>query len=119
MESKGDRSIFLQIADTIIEGILNGIYQPGEKIPSVRELALSVGVNPNTIMRTYTELQEQKIIDNKRGVGFFVSDQAKALLLDSKKKTFFESILPNLVNEAKLLGISSGELKAFFDQLEG
>ncbi|TDI71601.1 MAG: GntR family transcriptional regulator, partial [Bacteroidetes bacterium] len=54
----------------------NQQVQPGDKIPSVRELAAETGVNPNTIVRTYSELQSQQIIDNKRGVGFFVNPEA-------------------------------------------
>ena len=89
--------------DSISDKILNGIYQSGDKIPSVRELAIETGVNPNTIVRTYSELQSQQIIDNKRWVGFFVNPEAKRIILKRKKDEFFNKVLPEFVHQANLL----------------
>ena len=75
MEFGDSNAIYLQIADQLSENILLRKWSPGDRIPSVRELAVSVEVNPNTVMRTFNYLQEKGIIYNKRGIGYFVSDQ--------------------------------------------
>lgn len=116
MEFQPSKGIFLQIADNICEKILNGTYQASHKIPSVRELAAETGVNPNTIVRSYSELHALNIIDNKRGVGFFVNPEAKRIILKKKKDEFFNKALPEFVRQANLLGISIEELQ---DQLVG
>jgi GntR family transcriptional regulator len=117
MEFLGDKSIFLQIADSITEKVVSGTYPPDEKIPSVREMAAEVGVNPNTIMRTYNELQSMQIIENKRGIGYFVKPEAQRLILDKKKTDFFDKTLPEVIQQAGLLGITTVELKNHIDQL--
>lgn len=118
MEFSENKSIFLQIADNIIEKVMSGVYPVGDKIPSVRELALQVGVNPNTIMRTYNELQSMNIIENKRGIGYFVNNDAQQVILDAKRKEFFGQVLPEIIRQAALLGISTSELKQEIDQLK-
>ncbi|MEO9481917.1 MAG: GntR family transcriptional regulator [Ekhidna sp.] len=111
MEFQNGKSIFLQIADTITDKVVSGEFESGKKIPSVRELASEMGVNPNTIMRTYSELQSMNIIENKRGIGYFVNPEAQKIIIDSKKKDFFEKILPEFIRHASMLGITTQELK--------
>lgn len=115
MEFKNTKGIFLQIADSISEKVMEGKYPPGEKIPSVRDLASEMGVNPNTIMRTYGELQSRGIIDNKRGVGYYVSNEAVDIILQWKRKEFFEYDLPLIVRQTKILNITFNELKPYFE----
>jgi DNA-binding transcriptional regulator YhcF (GntR family) len=115
MEFKNTKAIFLQIADTISEKIIEGKYPPGEKIPSVRDLAAEMGVNPNTIMRTYSELQSIGVIDNHRGLGFFVTENAKEIILKLKRTEFFENDLPLIIRQTKILKISLDELKPYFE----
>ncbi|MEI6143841.1 MAG: GntR family transcriptional regulator [Mariniphaga sp.] len=115
MEFKNTKSIFLQIADSISEKVMEGKYPPGEKIPSVRDLATEMGVNPNTVMRTYTDLQTRGIIDNKRGIGFYVSMEAIQIIRDWKRKEFFDNDLPMIVRQTKMLGITFGELQPYFE----
>ncbi|MEP1097317.1 MAG: GntR family transcriptional regulator [Cyclobacteriaceae bacterium] len=111
MEFQNLKSIFLQIADTITDKVVSGEFQAGEKIPSVREFASEMGVNPNTIMRTYSELQAMNIIENKRGIGYFVNPEAQQVILESKKKEFFDKVLPDFLRHAEVLGITTSELK--------
>lgn len=110
MEFQNGKSIFLQIADNITDKVVSGEFQTGEKIPSVRELASDMGVNPNTIMRTYSELQAMNIIENKRGIGYFVNDDAQKIILESKKQEFFSKVLPDFLRHAEVLGITAGDL---------
>jgi len=115
MEFKNTKGIFLQIADSISEKVMEGKYPPGEKIPSVRDLAAEMGVNPNTVMRTYSELQTRGIIDNKRGVGFYVSADAVDIIRKWKRKEFFETELPQIVKQTRILDITLEELKPYFE----
>ena len=70
MEFNSNKAIFLQIRDTILERILSGDLKPGDRIPSVREYGATIGVNPNTVMRTYERLTSEGVIHNKRGIGY-------------------------------------------------
>ena len=115
MEFKNTKGIFLQIADSISEKVMEGKYPPGEKIPSVRDLATEMGVNPNTVMRTYSELQTRGIIDNKRGVGYYVSSEAVSIIRQWKRDEFFETDLPLIVRQTKMLDIAFDELKPYFE----
>lgn len=76
MEFNNKKSIYLQIADYFYENILRKQMNDNDRIPSVRELAIKIEVNPNTVMRTYQHLQEEQIIYNKRGIGYFIAEQA-------------------------------------------
>lgn len=119
MEFQNGKSIFLQIADTITEKVVSGQFQAGEKIPSVRELAAEMGVNPNTVMRTYSELQAMNIIENQRGIGYFVHPDAQRIIIKGKKEEFFNKVLPEFIRQASLLGITSEELKKHFESMNG
>lgn len=117
MEFKDTKGIFQQIADNICDKIISGEFPAGSKIPSVREQAATVGVNQNTIMRTYMELQRENIINNQRGIGFFVSNSAQQQIINMRKKEFFEVQLPEFVKQVKLLNLTKEELAPLFDQL--
>lgn len=119
MQFQDGKSIFLQIADTITEKVVNGEFPAGEKIPSVRELAAAMGVNPNTVMRTYSELQAMNIIENQRGIGYFVNPEAKKIILKEKKQEFFNKVLPEFLKQAAMVGISADELKKQLETLNG
>jgi DNA-binding transcriptional regulator YhcF (GntR family) len=103
-------AIYLQVADLMSEKILAGEWQPMERIPSVREVASMVQVNPNTVMRSFSHLQDNDIIFNKRGVGYFVSEQGKAKIAHTKKTEFIDTKLPKVFREAQILSISATEL---------
>ena len=77
MQFSEDKPIWRQIYELIATRILSGEWQEAERIVSVRELAAEVGVNPNTVMRSYEKLEGDGIIFNRRGIGFFVSEGAK------------------------------------------
>ncbi|WKV12339.1 GntR family transcriptional regulator [Marivirga harenae] len=117
MEFQNGKSIFLQIADSITDKVISGEFPAGEKIPSVRELAADMGVNPNTIMRTYSELQAMDIIENQRGIGYFVNQNAPKIILEGKREEFFNKVLPEFLKQAHLLGISATELKKHIENI--
>jgi DNA-binding transcriptional regulator YhcF (GntR family) len=110
MDFNEHKPIYLQISDTISDKILSGEWIPGERIPSVRELGSTLGVNPNTIMRTYDYLQNIEIIFNKRGVGYFTADDARDKIVDLQRREFLNEELPLIQKKMSLLGIDPCEL---------
>jgi DNA-binding transcriptional regulator YhcF (GntR family) len=116
MEFHSQRAIFLQIADLLTDGILEKKWSADERIPSVRELAASIEVNPNTVMRAYTFLQDQGIIANKRGIGYFVDSEAIARIIALKRNEFVAREIPRIAKMIKLLGISSEDLMDLLNQ---
>ena len=111
MEFNNNRPIYLQICDAICEQILSGELRPDERIPSVREYGADIGVNPNTVMRSYEKLTGEGIIYNKRGIGYFISKNAKKIVLEAQRKDFIENELPAILKRMELLGIDPSVLK--------
>ena len=105
MQFKEKKAIYIQIADKITDNILSGRWKSEERIPSVREMAVDMEVNPNTIARTYGYLQDQQIINNKRGIGYFVSSNAQDLAIESKRQDFIKNELPIFFRSLDLLGM--------------
>jgi DNA-binding transcriptional regulator YhcF (GntR family) len=114
MEFKERQAIYLQIGEHICENILRRLWKEGEKIPSVREMAVSIEVNPNTVMRTYSYLQDRGIIFNKRGIGYFISDDAYEKTLELKKNSFINYELPGIFNTMELLKINFDDLRELY-----
>ena len=110
MEFDPNRPIYLQINDSICERILEGVLSPEDRIPSVREWAAEIGVNPNTVARSYEKLTDSGIIYNKRGIGYFVCPGAKESVREIAKKRFLETELPNFLKRMNLLGIDIEEI---------
>ena len=111
MEFTNHKAIYLQIADYICEKALVNDWKAGERIPSVRELGVSLEVNPNTVMRSYEYLEASGIIYNKRGIGFFLSDDAIAKIRVLQKELFISESLPTLFKNIYLLQITFDELQ--------
>lgn len=117
---KDSQPIFQQIADHIMNNIILSIWNEDERIPSVREMAVSIEVNPNTVMRTYTYLQEKDIIFNKRGVGFFVQSNAREIIESIKRERFLKKELPEFFKTIELLNLNIEEIsKLYKDYLRG
>jgi GntR family transcriptional regulator len=115
MEFKENEAIYLQIAGLVCENILAGKWTAGEKILSVRDLAVELEVNPNTVMRSYEYLQELKIIYNKRGQGLFVSDDGLDRVVAFRKEAFVRQNLPEFYKNIYLLGISMEEIRKQYE----
>ncbi len=112
MDFKKQKPIYLQIADTMCERILNEEWRQGERIASVREVAEQLGVNPNTALRSFDYLQSANIIFNRRGVGYFVADDARNLALKLQREYFLREELPYIVSQMRVLGLTFDDLKA-------
>ncbi|MFD2443080.1 GntR family transcriptional regulator [Bacillus sp. CGMCC 1.16607] len=80
----GTKPIYLQLVDRIHRQIIRGEIKSGEKLPSVREMAIQSGVNPNTVQRTYSELERMNTVETRRGQGTFVTEN-EVILSDLRK----------------------------------
>lgn len=114
MEFREKQAIYMQIADFFGNNILEGQWKPDEKVPSVRQLAVEIEVNPNTIMRTYAHLQDHGIIYNKRGIGYFVSSNAKNILIEMTKQDFIQHELPEFFRKMELIGLTLQDIEKLF-----
>jgi DNA-binding transcriptional regulator YhcF (GntR family) len=111
MEFKDNEAIYLQIAAFVCENILTGKWTAGQKILSVRDLAVELEVNPNTVMRSYEFLQSLEIIYNKRGLGLFVADDGFEKVKAYRKQQFVQQNLPDFFKNIYLLDISVDEVR--------
>ena len=112
MDFKSTQTIYRQIENWVYEQILSGAWKPGERAKSVRELAVAFEVNPNTVMRSYQRLQNQEIITNKRGIGYFVNEDAPEKIHAIRKRAFMEEEVPEFLKNMRLLGITMEEIMA-------
>jgi len=116
MEFKENPAIYIQIAEYVCEQILLKKWKLGEKIISIRDLAVNMEVNPNTVQRAYDFLQQRDIITNKRGVGYFIEDDAMDRILSFRREQFIENELPVFMRNIYLLKIDFKEIKTMFEQ---
>ncbi|TXK31554.1 GntR family transcriptional regulator [Pontibacter qinzhouensis] len=113
MEFRDTQAIYLQIADRFFENILQKKWISGDKIPSIRDMAVEFEVNPNTTMRTFNFLQDKGVIYNKRGIGYFLADDGLEKTIALKKEQFLQEELPGFVKTMQLLGLTLDDLKAY------
>ena len=106
MNFSDDKPIWRQIYELIAMRVLSPEWAEGSRIVSVRELASEVGVNPNTVMRSYENLERDGIIFNRRGIGFFVSEGAVEHIRNLERQKFMEEELPKLQERLSLLGLT-------------
>lgn len=115
MDFSENKPIYKQIVEHFYSQILNENWLEEDRIPSVREIAVLMEVNPNTAMRAFHELQSVDVLYNKRGVGFYVSKDALKKVQAIKKKEFVEIKLPLLFKDMNQLDITFAELKEWYE----
>lgn len=98
IDSRDKRAIYEQVVDRLSNLMLIGVLQPGEKLPSVRSLAVDLSINPNTIQKAYLELERQGYVYSVKGVGSFVSDMD---VIKNNKKNMIYKELGELISRAK------------------
>lgn len=116
MNFSNDKAIYMQIAERLCDEILEGKYKEDSRIPSVREYAVLLEVNANTTVKSYSLLESNGVIYNKRGLGYFVSQEAKKEIKKTRKKEFLKQRLPEIARQMNLLNIS---LKDVVKELRG
>ena len=110
MEFNDKQAIYLQIVENIYDRILTDEWKGDERVPSVRDLAVELQVNPNTVMRAYELLQNTGIIENKRGIGNFLGSDAKQMIRANRRNHFLENELPVIFRNMQLLGVQMEDL---------
>ncbi len=118
MEFRDKQSIYLQIAEFVCDQILLGKWALGEKIISIRELAITIEVNPNTVQRAYDFLQQRDIITNKRGIGYFTEEDALERIISFRREQFVQNELPFLFRNLYLLKMDLKEVKQLYEQFK-
>ncbi|OCA92451.1 GntR family transcriptional regulator [Pseudobacillus wudalianchiensis] len=113
-EFQTSKPIYRQIADRIIQQFVRGEISPGEKLPSVREMAIQSGVNPNTIQRTYGELERMGVVETKRGQGTFMTEQIemKRQLRTEIQREMIEMFIQNM----RGIGVEDREITEAVEQ---
>ena len=114
MNFKDNKAIYLQIADRLGDKILSGTLLPEGKIPSVRELAAEIEVNANTVARTYEYLQQSGVIYTKRGLGYFVSPDAKDVIIAMRRAQLMKGEMDYFLGQLKAVGITPAELQEMY-----
>ncbi|AHC15916.1 GntR family transcriptional regulator [Salinispira pacifica] len=102
-------SIYEQIVEHILEQVVSGSWSAEDRISSVREMAVKLGVNPNTVQRAYAMLQEMEILENRRGVGYFIHAGAEGAAKQRLREEFTREALPWISSRLKLLEIEPEE----------
>ncbi|AZJ45371.1 GntR family transcriptional regulator [Bacillus velezensis] len=107
-EFQSSKPIYLQIADRVYYRLIRSELSPGDKLPSVREMAVQMKVNPNTIQRTYSEMERLGIVETRRGQGTFIAERSdlKVELKDRLTKDVFK----RFIQEMAELGLSPEEM---------
>ncbi|OIK08169.1 GntR family transcriptional regulator [Bacillus sp. OV322] len=107
-EFHSSKPIYLQVADRIYSSIVRGEISYGDKLPSVREMAVNMGVNPNTIQRTYAEIEREGIVETKRGQGTFVKEDPG--IVSSLQNRMKKELIETFVGNMKELGLTADEM---------
>ena len=118
MEFTETQAIYEQVADHVCEMILRGRPPEGERVPSVRELAMELQVNPNTVNKGYAYLQDRDLIHNRRGIGYFVSEGAVDRTRELKREEFFSHELDRVFRTMRLLEIPMDEIARRYREYE-
>ncbi|MEI6287836.1 MAG: GntR family transcriptional regulator [Bacillota bacterium] len=119
MEFEKTKPIYYQIVEYVYESIINGTYPPGEKIPSVREMAGVIEVNHNTIQRAYNYLQERGIVVAERGIGLYIAVDALAKVKETREEDFFRDELPAIFRTVQLLEIDWSKIISEYEIFTG
>lgn len=118
MEFNDNKPIYRQIVDYAFNCIIEKVWPPGERIPSVRELSASLGVNSRTVLKAFDELLDLGVIEPRRGMGFTLKTDALQKVASVRRNEFFNVTLPSMLEEMNRLGISPDELISKLEDLK-
>lgn len=102
--------IYLQVASQIEQGILQGSFKVGEQIPSTTDISKMYKINPATVLKGMNQLVSEGIVEKRRGIGMFVTENGEALLFKKRENEFSTQLIAEVISEAKGLGISKENL---------
>jgi len=102
--------IYRQLKDRVIAMMLDGVLKPGDALPSVRQVAAEYQLNPITVSRAYQELADEALVEKRRGLGMFVTEEASKKLLASERQRFLHEEWPAVAERIQRLGLSTEDL---------
>lgn len=114
-ELNSDRPIYMQLMDSIKFRIISGMYPAGEKLPSVRELASEAAVNPNTMQKALSELEDSGLIYSNRTSGRYVTEDSDMIM--SAKKALAKEYCDDFLDKLRYLGLSNDEIRTIVNEL--
>src|ERR1044071_7095353 len=109
-EWNDNQPIYRQLRDRVVAMILDGVLKEGDPLPSVRTVAADYRLNPLTVLKGYQELVDEKLVEKRRGLGMFVKDGARNLLLKGERQKFLEEEWPRIHETIQRLGLTAEEL---------
>ena len=109
-EWSDSQPIYRQLRDRVVAMILDGVLKEGDALPSVRSVAADYRVNPLTVLKGYQELVDEGLVESKRGLGMFVNENARKLLLERERQKFLSEEWPKIQETIHRLGLKSDEL---------
>ena len=109
-EWNDNQPIYRQLRDRVIAMILDGVLKEGDPLPSVRTVAADYRVNPLTVLKGYQELVDEELVDKRRGLGMFVKDGARKLLLKKERQKFLQEEWPRILSTVQRLGLNANDL---------
>lgn len=110
ISQQSSRPIYLRIVDYAMSNILAGSWQPDQRIPSVRELSVAQSVNTHTVLKAFDMLSDAEIIVSRRGMGYFLTPDARRRVDELRRNEFYTSTLPELASTLRELGITIDDL---------
>ncbi|MBW8850159.1 MAG: GntR family transcriptional regulator [Xanthomonadales bacterium] len=102
--------IYRQLKERVIAMMLDGLLKPGDPLPSVRQVAAEYQLNPITVSRAYQELADEALVEKRRGLGMYVTEEAAKKLLLSERERFLQEEWPLVVERIQRLGLRMDEL---------
>lgn len=108
--------VYRQLIDQVLLGIANGQLHPGDRLPTVRQLAVDLGVNPNTVVRAYKELEIREFLTTQQGTGTFISSKPVEQDAAQRQKRLAQ-LVSEFVKQASSEGYTLAEIKENLEQL--
>jgi DNA-binding transcriptional regulator YhcF (GntR family) len=102
--------IYRQLRDRVVAMILDGVLKEGDPLPSVRNVAAEYRVNPLTVLKAYQQLVDEQLVEKRRGLGMFVKNDSRKLVLRDEREKFLTEEWPRICATIERLGLSSNEL---------
>lgn len=109
--------LYEQIAHQVLEFIGSGELKPGDQLPTIRELALELGINFNTVARAYRMLDQGSVISTQQGRGTYILEQKKTKSTKTKRPESIEELTRYYLRKASYLGFKPEEIKRYFEKI--
>ena len=109
-EWNDSQPIYRQLRDRVVAMILDGVLKEGDPLPSVRNVAADQRINPLTVLKSYQELVDEELVEKRRGLGMFVKDGARSMLLKGERRKFLAEEWPRIYENIQRLGLTADEL---------